>query len=427
MNSRIPPHNIEAEQSIIGGILLGARLPDIPPHCFYRASHRIIMRAIQSLEMRHEPQDLVTIVAELKRMEKLEEAGGGNYLARLVEGVPATENVHRYAEIVKQAADKRKIITLARNLADKGFDPTVSARELKDYLQKEVAGLGGSGSQVTTLGEALKTLVKEIELAYREKPGLLGISTGLRALDAVMRGLQGSDLIVFAGRPSMGKTALALSIAKSSLQDGIRVQIFSLEMAKAQLALRLLAAECGISGQKLRLGRFGEDEWPKITRACGRLNKFDVLIDDTPSISELELARRARVVRPGLLIVDYLGLMKSAISADRKDLEIGNITCALKGLAKELNIPVIVLSQLNRKVEDRQDKRPQLSDLRESGAIEQDADVIGFIYRDELYHEDSPEKGMAELTIAKHRNGPVGKVRLVFREELASFEDLAKV
>jgi replicative DNA helicase len=386
------------------------------------------MAAIKELDIRQEPKDFVTITEELKGMGQLEEAGGASYLSSLVDRVPVTKNIAAYAEIVKQNADKRKTISLARNLADKGFDPTVSAQELLDYLQTEAMSISGSGSQGAPFTETLKGLVEEIEVAYKDKPSLLGISTGFRALDAVMRGLQDSDLIVFAGRPSMGKTALALGMAKSALKEGIRVQIFSLEMSSLQLALRMLASECGISGQKLRLGRFGEGDWPRITRACGRLHKFDIVIDDTPGISELELARRARVVRPGLLIVDYLGLMKSAISTDRsrKDLEVGNITGALKGLAKELSIPVVVLSQLNRKVEDRQEKRPQLSDLRESGAIEQDADLVGFIYRDELYYEDSPDEGIAEINITKHRNGPTGLVRLAFREELASFGDLAQ-
>jgi replicative DNA helicase len=384
------------------------------------------MKAIQKLEMRQEPKDLITVTEELKRMGKLEEAGGASYLAALADGTPSTVNISLYAEIVRQAAEKRKVISIAGELADKGFDPTVTAQELVDHFQTIAMGMTQSGSVGDAFGETLKGLVKEIESAYENKPRLLGIPTGFRALDALTRGLQDSDLIVFAGRPSTGKTALALGVAKSALKNSVRVQIFSLEMSKTQLALRLLASECGIGGQDLRLGQFGENDWPRITRASGQLNQFDIIIDDTPGISELELARRARVVHPGLLIVDYLGLMKSAMPADRKDLEIGNITGVLKGLAKELNIPVVVLSQLNRKVEDRQNKRPILSDLRESGAIEQDADLIGFIYRDELYDPDSPCKGIAEINIEKHRNGPVGNVRLAFREEIASFADLAK-
>ncbi len=426
MSRRVPPHNEEAEQAVIGGILLDGKLPDLPVDCFYRGSHRVTMKAIQKLEMRQEPKDLVTVTEELKRMGKLEEAGGASYLGALVDGVPSTVNISMYAEIVRQAAEKRKVISSARDLADMGFDPTVTAQELVDHFQTTAMGMTQSGFEGDAFGETLKGLVKDIELAYENKPHLLGIPTGFRALDALTRGLQDSDLIVFAGRPSTGKTALALGVAKSALKNSVRVQIFSLEMSKTQLALRLLASECGIGGQDLRLGQFGENDWPRITRASGQLNQFDIIIDDTPGISELELARRARVVRPGLLIVDYLGLMKSAMPADRKDLEIGNITGVLKGLAKELNIPVVVLSQLNRKVEDRQNKRPILSDLRESGAIEQDADLIGFIYRDELYDPDSPHKGIAEINIEKHRNGPVGNVRLAFREEIASFADLAK-
>jgi len=426
MSERIPPHNEKAEQSVIGGVLLGGELPHIPVEAFYRGRHRVIMNAIQALARREEPQDSVTVTEELKRMGKLEEAGGASYLGDLVDGVPSIVNVSMYAEIVRQAAEKREVISIARELADRGFDPTVTAQELVDHFQTTAMGMTQSGSVGDAFGETLKGLVKEIELAYENKPCLLGIPTGFRALDALTRGLQDSDLIVFAGRPSTGKTALALGMAKSALKNSARVQIFSLEMSKTQLALRLLASECGIGGQDLRLGQFGENGWPRITRASGQLNQFDIIIDDTPGISELELARRARVVRPGLLIVDYLGLMKSAMPADRKDLEIGNITGVLKGLAKELNIPVLVLSQLNRKVEDRQNKRPILSDLRESGAIEQDADLIGFIYRDELYDPDSPYKGIAEINIEKHRNGPVGNVRLAFREEIASFADLAK-
>jgi replicative DNA helicase len=413
------PQNIEAEQSVIGGVLLGARPPALSAGDFYRAGHGLIFEAMLSLEAKQEQVDLVTVKAELERADRLQKTGGASYLASLVDHTPSITNIERYTQIVKDKAILRRIISECEGIAEVAFEPGVGSQEVLDNFQTVALRIDGGGSTGSTVKELAKKELKQIEDAYQSKKHLLGISTGFRRLDNMTLGWQAPDLIVIAARPSQGKTALALDSAKAAADAGTKVYFASLEMSSEQLMMRLLSSECGISGRSLRLGRFPEGDWPRIIKASGRLAELDIIIDDTPAISEMELARRVRRLKPGLLVVDYLQLMCSAQRADRKDLEIANITAGLKGLAKELYIPIILLSQLNREVEKRKKLWPKLSDLRESGAIEQDCDLCLGIYQD-------PENlGVAELICLKHRNGPLGTVKMAFREALASFADLA--
>lgn len=301
------------------------------------------------------------------------------------------------------------------------FDPSAEAQEVLDKFQAVSLGINGKSSTGSTLKELAKRQLKQIERAYQSEDDLLGIPTGFKELDHITLGWQAPDLIVIAGRPSLGKTALGLDTARVAARNGVKVYFSSLEMSEEQLTMRLLSGESGISGRSLRRGRFPKGDWGRVVGAGEKIADLNVIIDDTSAISEMELARRVRRVKPGLLVVDYLQLMRSAQKADRKDLEIANITAGLKDLAKKVNIPVILLSQLNREVERRSDPRPRLSDLRDSGAIEQDADIVIGIHRNT---ENLP--GVAELGLLKHRNGPLAVVKLAFREELTSFADLAK-
>jgi replicative DNA helicase len=392
------PNNIEAEQNLISGILLGAKPPALSPGDFYRSAHGLIFEAALELEVRREPVDILTVKTELERMGKLQEAGGASYIASLVDSIPWSAHLDRYAELVREKAVLRRIINECRDIAALALEPGSEATDVLNRFQAAALSMNSAGSTGVTVKEAAK---RQLEL------------------DKLTLGWQSPDLIVIAARPSMGKTAFALNTGKAAATHGTKVYMSSLEMSASQLTFRLLATESGINGRMLRLARFPEGDWPGIVQAAGRIAELDLIIDDTASISELELARRVRRAKPGLLIVDYLQLMRSAQRADRKDLEIGNITAGLKSLAKELEIPVILLSQLNREAEKRQNPRPRLADLRESGAIEQDADLVIGLYRLEA-------SGVAELICLKHRNGPLGTIKLTFREELASFGDLAR-
>jgi len=415
---RMMPQNIEAEQSVIGGLLLGARLPALSPSDFHRASHRLIFDAMLGLESKQEPIDSLTVKTELEQAGRLEEAGGASYLAAVLAHTPSITNVDHYAQIVRERANLRRIIAVCRTTIEMALEPGVKAQILLDRLQATVLNLDGGGHTGITVKELAKKQIFHIETAWNSQEPILGIPTGFKRLDTLTLGWQAPDLIVIAARPSMGKTAFGLDTAKAAGRDGHKVYFASLEMSAEQLLMRLLSGECGISGRTLRLGKFPEGNWKRIVDAGGRISELDIIIDDTSAITEMELARRLRRVKPSLLVVDYLQLMQSAQRADRKDLEIANITSCLKALAKELHIPVILLSQLNREVEKRSNPKPKLSDLRDSGAIEQDCDLCLGIYR------DPKREGVAELICLKHRNGPLGTIELAFREELTSFGDL---
>ena len=436
---KVPPHNIEAEQSILSAILIeNNTLPEVleilSDQDFYREAHRKIFKAMVELFERNEPADLVTLTNLLKERGQLGSLGGASYLAELVDTVPMAVNAAHYAKIVQEKASLRRLIEQAASITTRCFEDKGDVEEILDFAERSIFDISENKIKPSfyVLGDILTETYKAVEEAYENKVLVTGVPTGFRGLDEKTSGLQPGDLIVIAGRPSMGKTALALNIARNaSLETGEPAAIFSLEMSKEQLSLRMLSAEARIDSSRMRGGFLSERDLARINRAAGALYDIPIYIDDSPAISALEIRAKTRRMKMdkgvGLVVIDYLQLMRGRASAERRDLEISEISRSLKALAKELNLPVVALSQLNRKVEDRTNKRPVLSDLRESGAIEQDADVILFIYRDEVYHkeEDNPNKGIAELILAKQRNGPIGAVKLAFLETYTRFEDLA--
>jgi replicative DNA helicase len=436
---KVPPHNIEAEQSILSAILienntLAEVLEILSDQDFYREAHRKIFKAMVELFEKNEPADLVTLTNLLKERGQLGSLGGASYLAELVDAVPMAVNAAHYAKIVQEKASLRRLIEQAASITTRCFEDKGDVEEILDFAERSIFDISENKIKPSfyTLGEILTDTYKAVEEAYENKVLVTGVPTGFQGLDEKTSGFQPGDLIVIAGRPSMGKTALALNIARNaSLETVEPAAVFSLEMSKEQLSLRMLSSEARIDSSRMRGGFLSESDLARINRAAGALYDIPVYIDDSPAISALEIRAKARRMKMdkglGLVVIDYLQLMRGRASAERRELEISEISRSLKALAKELNIPVVALSQLNRKVEDRTNKRPVLSDLRESGAIEQDADVILFIYRDEVYHkeEDNPNKGIAELILAKQRNGPIGSVKLAFLDTYTRFEDLA--
>ncbi len=437
---RIPPQNLEAEQSILGGILLDNHalnpvLEVLDFKDFYSEAHRRIFRAIVELSDRNDPVDLITLSNLLKEKKQLDPVGGTAYLASLVDNVPSAANIAFHARIVKEKAILRGLIGTATEILGKSYDASADVDQVLDEAEHAIFEI--SERKIRPTFWPFKTVIKEsirtIEKLYERKELITGVPTGFEGIDTLTSGLQKSDLVIVAGRPSMGKTAFALNIAlNAATLSGVPVAVFSLEMSKEQLALRMLASEAKVDSQRIRKGLLGETDWPKLIAAAGKLSEALIFIDDTPALSVLEMKAKSRRLKAenglGLVILDYLQLMKGGGSRDSREQEISEISRSLKALAKELAVPVIALSQLNRKVEDRTNRRPQMADLRESGAIEQDADVIAFIYRDEVYNrtEENPEKGIAEIIIGKQRNGPTGTVKLAFLEKYTSFENLAR-
>jgi replicative DNA helicase len=434
---KIPPHQIEAEQSLLGGILidnegLPAALEILKGDEFYRDNHRAIYRAVQSLFERNEPVDLITVADFLTENNQLEAIGGATYLASLVEMVPSATNVQAYARIINEKALLRRLIQAAHEIMAWCYGGGKSVEEILDHTEAAVFNITENRirSSYFHLKEVIKKSIEVIESFQENREMVTGVASHFVDLDKLTAGFQSSDLIIIAARPSMGKTALALNIARNAaLESGVPVGFFSLEMSKEQLAMRLLCSEARVDSHKIRTGFLSRQECVKMLTAAGYFMDAALFIDDTPAISSLELRAKARRMKAdrglGLIVVDYLQLMRSRDGAERREQEISEISRSLKALAKELNIPVIALSQLNRKVEERHDKRPQLSDLRESGAIEQDADVIAFIYRDEVYNPQTSDKGVAEVNISKQRNGPTGKVKLAYISTYTRFENLA--
>jgi replicative DNA helicase len=437
---KLPPQSIDAEMSILGGVLLENeainRVLDIlVPDDFYRESHRRIMRAMIELNEHREPCDLITLTTILKKRGELEEVGGGAYLATLVDFVPTAANIAYYARIVKEKAIARNLIRAATEIVTDGYDEQSEIEELLDKAQKTIFEI--SENRVKTpyyqLNAILKDTIKYIGDLYEKKENTTGVPTGFLDLDHKTAGFQRSDLIIIAGRPSMGKTAFALNIAQYAsvyAEPRYPVAIFSLEMSKEQLVTRLLCSESRVDASRLRTGHLLDGEWDKIMRGAEKLFEAQLFIDDTPAISVLELRAKARRLKAehdiGMIVVDYLQLMRGSGAPESRQQEISEISRSLKALAKELSVPVVALSQLNRGLESRTDKRPMMSDLRESGAIEQDADVIMFVYRDEVYNKDNPEvRGKAEIIIGKQRNGPIGTVNLTFLGEFTRFENYA--
>jgi replicative DNA helicase len=441
---KVPPHSIEAEQSVLGGLLLdnGAadRIADfLSGDHFYSDAHRLLYNAIMQLIADNKPADVVTVAEALGSINKLDYVGGMSYLAALVENVPTAANIRRYAEIVHERAILRRLAAAGGEIAESAFHPLGrSVREILDQAETkvfEIAEHGARGQQgFQDIRPLLTQVVERIEFLYnRDNPSdVTGIATGFTDLDRMTSGLQEGDLIVIAGRPSMGKTSLALNIAEHiALVLKMPVAIFSMEMGATQLAMRLMGSVGRLDQQKIRTGRLTNDDWERLSGALGKLNDAPIHIDETPAMNALEVrARSRRLARQyggklGAIVVDYLQLMQAVSDGENRATEISEISRSMKALAKELKVPVLALSQLNRSLEQRPNKRPVMSDLRESGAIEQDADVILFIYREEVYNPDTQEKGVAEIIIGKQRNGPIGMVRLAFLGENTRFENLA--
>jgi replicative DNA helicase len=432
---RVPPQNLEAESSVLGGILLendaiNVVLELLRTGDFYRESHRKIFRAMIELADRSEPVDIITLSECLKNRGELEAVGGSAYLASLNDFVPTAANISYYALIVREKSILRHLINVATEVATKGYDGTGNVEELLDSAERAIFDITEQrikGSFVK-VGDMMKDSIKMVERLFERKTMITGVPTGFKDLDTKTAGLQPADLIIVAARPGMGKTAFSLNIASHAAFSGYGVAVFSLEMAKEQLALRLLCSEARVDNSKVRTGYLSDRDFPKLATAAGRLHDALIFIDDTPAISVLELRAKARRIardrekKLGLIIVDYLQLMRGTGAAQNREQEISEISRSLKALAKELNVPVLAVSQLNRRVEDRNDKTPQLSDLRESGAIEQDADVIAFIYREAAYNPKSDDN-TATITIAKQRNGPTGDLTLTFLRECTRFED----
>jgi len=435
---KIPPQNIEAEQSILGGILLdnhavNSVLEILKVDDFYGEAHRKIFLSIVDLSEKNEPSDLITLSNILRDKKQIDDVGGVAYLASLVDNVPSAANIAYYSKIVKEKSILRRLIGVSTEILNKSYNTTADVENVLDDAEHAIFEISENKIKPSffPLKDIIKDSFKAIEKLYEKKALITGITTGFEELDRITSGFQKSDLVIIAGRPSMGKTALAINIAQNAaIEMGISVALFSLEMSKEQLAIRMLSSEARVDSQRLRKGFLGETDWPKLTTAAGRLSDASIYIDDTPAISVLEMKAKSRRLKAekglGLIVLDYLQLMRGRNTSLPREQEISEISRSLKALAKELDVPVVALSQLNRQVEARTDKRPYMADLRESGAIEQDADVILFIYRDELYNksEDNPEKGLAEIIIGKQRNGPTGKVKLAFLNEYTRFENL---
>jgi len=435
---RVPPQSVEAEQSVLGGLMLEGQAWDrvadkITEADFYRKEHRLIFRAIGALAEESSPADVVTVSEWLDKHQELQNAGGLAYLASLANNTPSAANIGAYANIVRERAILRNLIHTATRISGSAYSPEgQSASDILDFAERSIFDISEQGAHRRGGFAPLKTLltkaVDRIDTLFRAESAITGVSTGFKDLDDMTSGLQPGDLVIVAGRPSMGKTSLAMNIAESTaVGSKLPVAIFSMEMPGEQLAMRMMASLGRINAHKVRTGKLDDDDWPRLTHAIGMLAEAPMFIDDTPALTPLELRTRARRLKRehglGLIVVDYLQLMQAPGSSENRATEISGITRSLKGLAKELSVPVMALSQLNRSLEQRPNKRPVMSDLRESGAIEQDADVIFFIYRDEVYNEDSQDKGTAEIIIGKQRNGPTGKVKLTFLGEYTRFEN----
>ncbi len=440
---RVPPHSVEAEQSVLGGLLLDNLAWDraadlLTDSDFYRFEHRLIYAAIATLVAQSKPADVITVFEQLQSLGKAEDAGGLAYLNAMAQSVPSAANMRRYAEIVRERSILRKLIGASDEIATQAFNPQgVPVSTILDEAETRIFKIGEEGSRQKQGFQSIDKLVVSLidrvqELHDNGAEEVTGVRSGFYDLDRMTAGLQKGDLVILAARPSMGKTAFALNIAENvAVNEGLPVLVFSMEMGASQLALRLVGSLARINQQNLRTGRLDKEEWERLPEAVEKLQQVQMFIDETPGLNSAELRARARRMARqfgtlGLIVIDYLQLMSgSSTSEENRATVIGEISRGLKALAKELQCPVLALSQLNRSVETRTDKRPMMSDLRESGAIEQDADVIMFIYRDEYYNKDSKEPGVAEIVIAKQRNGPVGTVKLTFLRPLTRFDNLA--
>ncbi len=441
---RVPPHSIEAEQSVLGGLLLDNealdRITDLLSEAdFYRSEHRLIYQQISRLLERGRPADVITVSEAIEQSGLTDETGGLAYLGELAANTPSAANIRRYAEIVRERAVLRHLVVAGDEISTDALNPLGrDAKELLDTAEQKVFAIAEMGARsqqgFVHINPLLTQVVERIqELHDRENPSeITGVPTGFTDLDRMTSGLQPGDLIIVAGRPSMGKTAFALNIAEYVAVDvGLPVAVFSMEMGGTQLAMRMLASIGRLDSHRVRTGRLTDDEWSRLTYALGKLHEAPMHIDETGGMNPTDLRGRARrlkrqVGKLGLIVIDYIQLMGSTRQNENRATEVSEISRSLKALARELEVPIIALSQLSRKVEERTDKRPMMSDLRESGAIEQDADVILMMYREDYYKPDTPDKGMAEVIIGKQRNGPTGVVNLAFLGEYTRFENLAR-
>ncbi|MCH7742560.1 MAG: replicative DNA helicase [Proteobacteria bacterium] len=434
---KVPPHSIEAERSVLGGLMLDDDAWDtiagrLVAEDFYRGDHRTIYRCMYQLVEQNNPLDIITISESLEEVNELENVGGLAYISELADGTPTASNIKAYADIVQERATVRKLIAAAHDIADSGFNPQGrDSATLIDQAESRVFKIGDErpnrgGPQA--IRPLLAKAVERIDELFQTKGALTGVSTGFRDIDDITSGLQASDLVIVAGRPSMGKTSFMMNMAESAvISEGKPVLIFSLEMPADSLILRMLSSLGRIDQSKIRSGQLSDDDWPRLTSAVTLLNDKPLFVDDTAALTPNEIRSRARRVARefgplGMIVVDYIQLMQVSGTPENRAGEISEISRSLKAIAKEFNCPLVAGSQLNRSLEQRPDKRPIMSDLRESGAIEQDADVIMAIYRDEVYHEEA-EKGVAEIIILKQRNGPIGKKRLTFEGRYTKFED----
>ena len=437
---RVPPNSIDAEQAVLGGLMLDERAWEriadkLSEDDFYRKDHRLIYRAIGELAGKNLPCDAVTLGEWFESNKLAELVGGAAYVVQLANSTPSAANILAYAEIVREKSILRQLIDAGTEIVGDGFQPEGrTSEEILGSAEQRVFRIAESGARGKKGFVAMRAAVKEafqiLHQRYESKGSVTGLATGFPDLDELTAGLQPSDLIIVAARPSMGKTALAVNMAEhAAIKSRKSVAIFSMEMSASQLAFRLISSLGRIDQQHLRTGDLADEDWPRVTSAMTLLSDAKIFIDDTPALSPAELRARARRLKRehdlGLIVIDYLQLMQVPGNKENRATEISEISRGLKALAKELNIPVIALSQLNRSLESRTDKRPVMSDLRESGAIEQDADVILFIYRDEVYDKESPKKGSAEIIIGKQRNGPIGVVNLTFLGRYTRFESIA--
>ncbi len=435
---KVPPHNLEAERAVVGGLMLDnsawEKVADrLVEDDFYRQEHRLLFRAIATLRERNNPCDAVTVGSWLANNELLDDVGGAGFLAELANATPGASNIVSYADIIREKSILRQLIDVSSNIAESAFRPEGrESSEILEAAEKEVLEIRERGARFKAgfipIKEGVKSAFQLIEHLYELEGNITGLPTGFTDFDEKTAGLQGSDLIIVAGRPSMGKTTFAMNIAENAaIEANATVAVFSMEMSAQQLVMRMLSSLGRIPSNRLRTGQLDDTDWPRVTSAMNLLVNTKLFIDETPALSPTDLRARARRLKRehdlGLIVVDYLQLMQVPGSSENRATEISEISRSLKALAKELHVPVIALSQLNRSLEQRPNKRPVMADLRESGAIEQDADVIVFIYRDEVYNPESPDRGKAEIIIGKQRNGATGMVPLAFLGQFTRFEN----
>jgi len=439
-NLKVPPHSLEAEQAVLGGLLLSSRAWDavadiLTEADFYREDHRLIFRAVAELSEGSKPCDAVTVTEWFDSRGQVDLVDGGGYISQLASSTPSAANVRGYADIVREKSILRQLIDVGSEITAGAFSlEGRTSQELLEQAERLVFAIADqgqrSGSSYETVQLAMKGALERIQELHEFEGEITGTPSGFSDFDQLTAGLQNSDLIIVAGRPSMGKTTFAMNVAESAaIKNEVPVAVFSMEMSSQQLVMRMFSSLGSIDQTRLRTGNLDDLDWPKLTSAMNLLHKSKIFIDETPSLSPAELRARARRLKRehdiGLIVVDYLQLMAVPGTGENRATEIAEISRSLKAIAKELNLPVIALSQLNRALEQRPNKRPVMADLRESGSIEQDADLIVFIYRDEIYNDESPDKGLAEIIIGKHRNGPTGTVKLSFQGQWLRFNNFA--